>query len=357
MVTSTFERAIDARRAISGETRRLQVVVGGRLADIAPQNFAGWALGVGQVERVIAWGWEPTDALREAGVSPIAVFVPKARPTAMPEPALQKRPAVNEVRGGALIVVVSPRGGSGKTLFSATAGLLAARSPIETALVDFDPRFGDMEFVFDRIADRSLADLAQDIDRVRDIGGYGERVERGLTLFTSPQRPELGDVVTPRALEVVGAIRREHALTVVDTGSCWGEIHADLFEIADRIVFMIEPNPVGVRAAVRGRKLLQRLRVPEAKLIFVLNRWHDEVEVTPIDVAAALRTGMVRIVPDGGSEVAQSFGIGRPASLIESGNKVASGVQEILADELPALGIAFKNSIPELFGANRRRRW
>ena len=353
VVTSTFERALDARRAISGETRHVHVVVGERLLDIAPQNFAAWAAGAAQVVSVTAWGWEPPSDLMEAGVSPIPVHTPEVRSSRMPESPAQKRPNSE----GSLIAVVSPCGGSGKTMFSAVAGLLAARSSIETALVDLDPRFGDLEFVFDRIADRSLADLAQDIDRVRDVSGYGERVERALTVFTSPDRPEVGDIVTPQAKRIVGAIRREYPLTIVDTGSCWGEVHADLFELADRIVFMIEPNPVAVRAALRGWKLLQRLRVPEAKLVFVLNRWRDDVEVTPVDVAAALHTGMVRIVPDGGPEVAQSFGIGRPSSLLEAGNKVASGVQEILTDELPALGIDFRNSVPELFGVSRRRRW
>lgn len=357
VVTSIFERATEARSAIVGETRRLHVVVGEQLADIAPQNFAGWALNAQQVKRVTAWGWQPSEELRGAGVSTIALLEPEARPMEAADSAPQRSPAAAEGGAGSMIVVVSPRGGSGKTVFAALAGILAARSGVQTALVDLDLRFGDLEFAFDRISDRSLADLAQDIDRVRDVSSYGERVDRGLTVFTSPDRPELGDVVAPHATEVVAAIRKRHALTIVDTGSCWGELHADLFERADRIVFLVESHPVAVRAAVRGWGLLQRLRVPEAKLVFVLSRWHDDVGVTPVDVAAALRTGMVRVVPDGGPEVAQSFGIGRPASLLEAGSKVASGVQEILADELPSLGIDFKNSVPELFGASRRRRW
>lgn len=134
-------------------------------------------------------------------------------------------------------------------------------------------------------------------------------------------------------------------------------MHAELFDQADRILLLIDPFPVSVRAAARAWGLMERLRVPAARIVPVLNRWTDEGEVTPLDVAAALRVGMVRIVPEGSLAVAQSFAVGRPGSLVDAGSQVASGVQEILADELSDLGIEFTATVPELFGASRRRRW
>lgn len=355
--TSTFERAWEARLAIDAESRRVEVVVGEQLADIAPQNFAAWASAHPAVHRVIAWGWEPGGDLAAMGVQPMKhIRMPDDPRIKLPDADAESSAASG--RGdGSVIVVASGGGGTGKSTFASLAACLAARSAVDTALVDFDLGFGELAFVFDRVADHTLVDVVERIERRESVSRLGERVLPHLTLFASPDRPELGEKVAPHASTVIRAIRSEFRLTVVDTGPCWAESHADLFEAADRVVLLVDPTPVGVRAAARAWKLLHRLRIPEARVVVSLNRWREESGVTPMDVAAALRVGMVRPIPDGASAISQAFGIGRPGSLIDARNRVVAGIQETLADELPALGIEFENSVPELFGAVRRKRW
>ncbi|MCL2333129.1 MAG: hypothetical protein FWC54_06595 [Actinomycetia bacterium] len=266
-------------------------------------------------------------------------------------------------RQGAVVVVLSARGGAGKSTLSVLLALLAGQADLDVALVDFDAQFGDLSFLFGGIHEHSLVDLAGALAQ----GGQGcrcfsESVGEGVALYGAAPAPEQVDALVGQARLLLRALAREHELVIVNTGAFQALLHAELLDVADTALCVLDQTLVGVRATLRLRELCLRLGIPPARLRPVVNRAHASggYHPTVAEVSALLGEATLRSLDDGGLKVSQSLDSGAFATLLQAGRgALAARLALILDDIALATGLDL-SSLPHMRSALRREtkgRW
>lgn len=97
----------------------------------------------------------------------------------------------------------SAKGRAGRTTLAAILALLIADKTGErVALIDADLQFGDLPIFFDVTPKRTIIDASQDIKLLTPMTfePYFYTIKHGVSLLSSPDRPEYAELVTPTSL-------------------------------------------------------------------------------------------------------------------------------------------------------------
>lgn len=186
-----------------------------------------------------------------------------------------------DVRGGHIIVVYSPQGGSGKTTMATNIASGLMKKGIKVLLIDADTQFGDVGVFLKLQAQSTLADLVSKVDDV-DVEFFDTVItthESGLKVLLGPARPEYADAVdaNPTALaRIIEQVASSYDFIVIDTSSHISEMLLSLMDIAEKIVLLATPTLSGVKNARFMLELFDQLNYPQNKIAFVLNKTEDE---------------------------------------------------------------------------------
>ena len=281
---------------------------------------------------------------------------------------------------GVLIPFISARGGAGKSTLSSSLAYLAAEAHIDTALIDFDLQFGDLNFLFattfaqvpvpafapssvmgkqpiaDSFAHRQVGFHQKEAQRgakscagddllsflqetaqtptglkaTESLRRFGRQLAPNLRLYAPRAAVEKSESLAqflPAALE---RLRSEHDLLIVNTGAYWTLFHAELLEQSDLVICTLDQSITGVRATAELRELCRRLGIPPARLLFVMNRMRDK-GLRAQDVAELLRTEKVFCVRDAGTKLTTLFDSGDFSQLLQQ-TAFMSELYEILSE-------------------------
>ncbi len=270
----------------------------------------------------------------------------------------QGTPAGKQCRQGTIVVVISARGGAGKSTLSALLALLAGQADLDVALVDFDVQFGDLGFLLGGEArEHSLIDLAGALAQGgQHCRGFSEQVEAGVSLYAAPPEPDQAEDIAGQARRLLGAVAREHDLVIVNTGGFRPLLHAELLDAADVALCVQDQTLVGTRATLRLRDLCIRLGIPPARLLYVIDRAHTGGGYHPAiaEVRALLGDPALRSIDDGGLKLAQSLDGGGLASLVQDGRGQVAAQVALILDDIALCGGLDLRSLPHMRSALRR---
>ncbi len=233
---------------------------------------------------------------------------------------------------GRVIVIVAPKGGSGKTALAVNlAVVLAHRHPSKAGLVDLDLLFGDVTNALLLNPEHSIADAldAPSLDPTL-LKVLLTRRERDLFVLTAPDSPALGEMVTEDLVtSAIDGMSSQFEFVVVDTAAGLSEVTLAAIEKADDIIFICDMSVSAVRGLHKVISALHTLdMLRDKKRHFILNRADSKVGISTADVEAAVglsvdvRLPSSRLVP-------RSMNEGTP--LVESSPKtpVARSLMEV----------------------------
>jgi pilus assembly protein CpaE len=201
--------------------------------------------------------------LRRAEVTVQAVQMTVAKPAA--------RPA-----GPRLIAFFAAKGGVGSTTLAVNIAIcVAARGARTVALMDLDPWWGQVATQLDMAPRMSVAELARDMagsDDLDTVRAYALQHPSGVSVFTSPIRPDTSTPPTPDQLErVLDALGAGYDYVVVDAGSALDERAQVVLARADRVVICVTPDIPAVRATRMLIEQLAEYEAPAERHVVVLN--------------------------------------------------------------------------------------
>ncbi|GAB4084441.1 hypothetical protein GCM10028784_10710 [Myceligenerans cantabricum] len=231
-------------------------------------------------------------------------------------------------RSGQIVAVAGAKGGVGTSVMA----LLLARAARtgDTTLVDLDLGAGDLTAYSGVRTRRSVVDLAGVEGEVtgRMLRETTYDVPGGVRLLPAPAEGERGEEVTAAAVRsIVGALRFECDLAVLDVGSHLDEARATALEFADRVLLVSTPDLPALRSARRTLAQWERLAVRRpASVELVLNRRSPKDEVTPQLAERIVERPVAFTVPEGGPVFA---GAVNTATLLESPTPVHKAVAEV----------------------------
>jgi len=240
---------------------------------------------------------------------------------------LPATPAPDDERTAGVIVVVSPKGGSGKTMVASNlAAQLARTAEGSVALVDLDVQFGDAATALGLVPERSIGQLATvpTIDSTTLKVFLTPHEPSGAFVLSGTDSPEEGDAVTPdHARRIVDLLAEDFAYVVVDTPAGLDERTLSAVERATDVLFVATMDVSSIRGLGKEIRVLDRLGLLAGRQQhFVLNRADSRVGLELTDVEAALGMSADARLPSSRS-VPVSMNQGRPIVIDSPSSPVA----------------------------------
>jgi pilus assembly protein CpaE len=257
--------------SVQGETDYLRRAMMAGARDYLTKPATGDEL-MGTIRRVYETGRE------RAMMMPAQPTVP----TAVPADGGRAR------REGDVVAVFSPKGGVGCTTIAvnlAVALQQMAGSRQKIALVDASVQFGDVGVMLNLQANRSMADLVlhiEDLDRDM-LNSVLTPHGTGLKVLLAPPHPEAAESLLASAsldegmgggsvLEaVLGLMRKEFDIIVVDMWSWVDDIALTVFDSAALIVLVVMSSIPAIKSARLFLEVATRLNYPMDKIALVVN--------------------------------------------------------------------------------------
>jgi pilus assembly protein CpaE len=186
-----------------------------------------------------------------------------------------------------MLIVLGPKGGTGKTLTSCNVGVSLAQAGQRVALVDLDLQFGDVGLALGLRPERTIYDLAKsggslDAEKVQ---AYLTQHSSGLRVLLAPTRPDHAGLVSIELLrEVYTNLRGSHDFVIVDTPPGFSpEVIASIDGATDVcIVAMLDA--LSLKNTKLGLETLELMGFDPGRIRLVLNRADTKVGITKEDV-------------------------------------------------------------------------
>ena len=273
----------------------------------------------------------------EAGADDI-VELPQSRESIrfLIEKAIARRQPSEQVPART-VVVLGPKGGTGKTLTACNLGVLLANAGHRTVLVDIDLQFGDVGLALGLRPDRTIYDLAasggtMDAAKVSD---YLTRHDSGLEVLIGPARPDQAATVTVQMLlDLYAILTTEFDFVIVDTPPGFTPEVIASIDLSTDLCMVGTLDTLSLKNTRLGLETLSLMGYPEQQVSLVLNRAQTKVGITEEDVEAIVgRTPDVFIPSD--RNIPRSVNEGSPISVSEPKSDAAKAFVALTDRYLP----------------------
>jgi pilus assembly protein CpaE len=270
-------------------------------------------------------------------------------------------PPATRPAGPRLFAFFAAKGGVGSTTLAVnTAICLAARGTRTVALMDLDPWWGQVATQLDLAPRMSVAELARDMagaDDLETVHAYALQHPSGVSVFTSPIRPDTATPPTPDQIErVLEALGSAYEYVVVDAGSALDERAQVVMARADRVVMCVTPDIPAVRATRMLIEQLSEYEAPAERHVVVLNHIFAAELVKTDDLRRSLQLPVDDEIPYDPLLFLKAANEGIPVVISAPSSPPAQAFRRLAASlagpvtQAPAPEPAFKGKRPLLRG-------
>ncbi len=257
-------------------------------------------------------------------------LVTQQMPAAAAGPGREAKKLVN----GKIIVVYSPKGGSGCTTLVTNLAVALQSEESRVAVVDASFQFGDVGVFFNLKNKYNLVSVTARSEELDD-----EFIQTVLTVHPSgvkvligPPTPEDAEIVMSNATglrKVLERLQEEYAYVIVDTASVLRDIELSLFDLADRIVLLATPDIPALKNVKLFFDLAEKLSYPGQKLLLVMNKMDRRSGITVANVEESIKHAVKGQIALDDKTVLSSINSGVPCMTGPRNMPVAVGVVEL----------------------------
>ena len=233
-------------------------------------------------------------------------------------------------RQSKVIVVVSPKGGSGKTSVSSNLAVaLAQRHPGKVVAVDLDVQFGDLGTALSLTPEHTMAQLARtsQIDATM-VKLFLTPYEHDLYVLAGANDPVDADSITHAHVSaVIPLLAQNFDYVVVDTPAGLDERTLAAIECATDLLLVSSLDVTSIRSLRKELDALDLMTVKAARTL-VLNRADAKVGLNPSDAEEALGMPITCSVSSS-RELPLALNLGIPVVINEPKSSAAKQLQEL----------------------------
>jgi pilus assembly protein CpaE len=233
-------------------------------------------------------------------------------------------------KSGKVIVVLSPKGGSGKTAVASNlAAALAIRFPGRVAAMDLDVQFGDMCTSLGLRPEHNLAQVASSpqVDATT-IKLFLTPYDPGLFVLCGAPTPADADVVTHQHVsKVIPLLAEDFDYVVVDTPAGLDDRTLAALEQATDLLMVSSLDVTSIRSLRKAVEAMDKLSITKNRH-FVLNRADAKVGINPADAAEAVGWPIEAMIPSA-REIPFSMNVGTPVVKLEPRSAVAKQMSSL----------------------------
>jgi len=202
---------------------------------------------------------------------------------------------------GRIIMVYSPKGGSGVTTVAVNLAITLNNDETRAALVDGNLQFGDVAIFLNEHGKNTILDLAprsEELDLEVVEGVMIKHAGSGVRVLAAPARPENAENVnSDQFSKVLKYLRQVYAYVVVDTTHNLDEITLAALDVCDVLVLVVTQDIPAVKNVRLFLDLMKTIGVSREKVCFVMNKYDKRISITPERVGDNLKQPVVGVIP------------------------------------------------------------
>jgi pilus assembly protein CpaE len=253
---------------------------------------------------------------------------------------------------GQIIVVYSPKGGTGVTTITANLAVALRSSKASVAVADGRLQFGDLSFFFNEQGRNNILDLAPRVDELdREIISEVmiEHGDTGIQILAAPPRPEQAENVTGEEYgKVIRYLKNIYKYVLVDTDSSLNDITLTLLDIADLIVLVTSQDIPSIKNIRLFLDLVDALGIERNQLLMVMNKFDKRRNITPERVSDISKQEVLTAIPLDERLVVPAMDRGVPFLIQNQNDPVSRGIialAKILLKRIEELEEVEENSL------------
>ncbi|MEW6287229.1 MAG: response regulator [Chloroflexota bacterium] len=323
---------IAATEAIRAKQQAVQVVI---LSVQSDQNYMRRAMLVGARDFLTKppMGDELISAIRRAGEMAQAEKAKAARVQAMPIAGVPGVPVAYGGPRGKIVVVYSPKGGTGRTTVAVNLALALHSDDTRVVLVDGNLQFGDVAMFVNEHGKNTVIDLAPradelDAEIVEEV--MVKHSASGLHILAAPTRPEYAEKVSSAQFsKMLEYLTHLYAYVVVDTATALNDLTLATIDVSDLIVLITTQDIPSIKNSRLFLDLLNSLGVRRERVLFIMNRFDKKVNITPERVAENLKQEVALTIPVDEATAVKAVNRGVPFMLDNKAQPIARSIMSL----------------------------
>jgi pilus assembly protein CpaE len=230
-----------------------------------------------------------------------------------------------------MIVVLGPKGGTGKTLTCTNLAVALAEKGKRVALVDLDLQFGDLGLALGLRPERTLHDLARSggsLDATK-LESYLGTHSSGVHVLMAPTRPDQASSVSVGLLrDVYAVLTATHDFVIIDTPPGFTPEVIAAIDRSTHVCAVAMLDSLSLKNTKLGLETLDLMGYDSDRVSLLLNRADTKVGITPEDVLAIMGRQPNVLVPSD-RDIPRSVNDGKPITSSKSSSRAAGAFREL----------------------------
>jgi pilus assembly protein CpaE len=283
----TAEAGATIREAVAGDPGRPVVLV----TQGAPNGYVDEAFLAGSADIVVLP--QPCDAGMAAAISHQVRFT-------LGKVLSRSGAGAAAASDGEMVVLIGPKGGSGKTLTATNLAAALADAGRSVVIVDLDLQFGDVGLALGLEPETTIYDLLASggsIDAEK-LDAYLVTHASGARALLAPRRPDQAGRITVAFLrEVYALLRTMHDVVIVDTPPAFTPEVIAAVDASSAVCMVGMLDALSLKNTRLGLETLELMGYAQSDIRFLLNRADSQVGISLPEVAAIVGRSPDVLVP------------------------------------------------------------
>jgi pilus assembly protein CpaE len=237
--------------------------------------------------------------------------------------------AGSAVSYGKVILVYSPKGGTGSTTVAINLGMTLHSEETPVALVDGNLEFGDLAVFLNLQGKLTIVDLASRADEL-DPEIIDEVMishhSSGVKILSCPPRPEYAESVSGDQFgKVLDYLRRLYSYIVIDAASSLTDVTLAALDTADVILLITTQDIPSIKNARLFLDLVDVLKISRRRVVFIMNKFDKRIGITADKISESFKQDILAVLPSDERVVIPSVNRGVPFMLGDRSKPIARG--------------------------------
>jgi len=240
-----------------------------------------------------------------------------------------------------ILVVFSPRGGSGCTFLASNFALMLQKRMSENVLLlDGKQNFGHLDVFFNMNPKNSLSDLVPHSSSLDPFLLEDVIIEHvsGLNVLIGPNSFVAAQSVTPKDLfDIISYLQKQYSKIVIDAGNMITDNIVTLLDMATKVIVPVTPDIASLQNLGEFLKITQYLNLPKENILPILNRSGQKGGIESDYFTDALGVKFFAEIPDDSAVVVRSINRGVPIVMKQTKGKLINSLEKLTSNILSEL--------------------
>lgn len=234
---------------------------------------------------------------------------------------------------GKMVVMIGPKGGSGKTLTTTNLAAALADAGKKTVIVDLDLQFGDVGLALGLSPEKTVYDLLMSGGSLDDekLDAFLLTHDSGARALLAPRRPdEAGRITVDFLNEIYPLLRATHDVVIIDTPPAFTPEVIAAVDASSDVCLVGMLDSLSLKNTRLGLETLDLMGYPRANVRFLLNRADSQVGIG-LDEVTDIVGGTPDVLVPSDRTITRSVNDGTPIALADRGSDAAKAFHRLAA--------------------------